>query len=205
MRFFLIVSFLVFTFVAPETAKAQTADPNGPDHEQLHQLLISITETINQGRFRDVEKFFYKDFAGTVITQDVLTSKKDIDAYFDKWFSGDSALIKSLKIAPEADALSRIYDDKFATVYGSNIETYELTNGKIYEVNSRWTASLIKDQGTWKILTVHNGVNFLDNPVLTVAGQSTLWFGAGGLLIGFFIGLLAMFLFKKRKGRNNNL
>ena len=91
---------------------------------------------------------------------------------------------------PVADAPTKIYDDRFGVVRGSNTEMYELANGNAYTFKTRWTATMIKDQGTWKILAIHNGTNFLDNPLLEAAEDSVYYFGGGGLVIGLILGVL---------------
>ena len=61
-------------------------------------------------------------------------------------------------------------------------------------MKSRWTATVIKDGGQWKLLTIHAGTNFLDNPVLAGIEQLSKTYGAvgagGGLILGAFMGFL---------------
>ena len=65
-------------------------------------------------------------------------------------------------------------------------------------MTSRWTATLIRDNGKWKILNLHIGTNLLDNPVTEAAksyvSKVGIGAGLGGLVLGF---LIAWFLRKK--------
>ena len=66
----------------------------------------------------------------------------------------------------EADALTEFYADKtIGVVRGSGEEDYVLSDTRFFPMKTRWTATVIKDtDGKWRILTLHIGTNFLDNP-----------------------------------------
>jgi hypothetical protein len=74
-----------------------------------------------------------------------------------------------------------------------------MADGRAFDMRGRWTATAVKDGGTWKVLAIHTGTNFLDNPVLTAAEKSTAYFGAGGLAIGAVIGFLVGFFLRRRR------
>lgn len=171
------------------------AQENAEDHEQLRGLLEVTRDAINAGRFEALEPLFYETFSATMINQDLLTTPQEMQAYFDRWFKGDKAFIKKLTMDPQADDLTQIYDDKYGVARGSNTEVYELANGKTYTLKTRWTATLVKDAEQWKLLAIHNGINFLDNPLLMAAERSAYSFAAGGLVFGVIIG----FVFGRRR------
>ncbi len=166
------------------------AQGDAQDHEQLRRLLSETRDAVNTGRFEALQPLFYKTFSATMINQDLLTKPEEVQAYFDKWFKGDKAFIKKLTMDPQADALTQIYDGKYGIARGSNTEVYDLANGKAYTLKTRWTAMLIKDAEQWKILAIHNGTNFLDNPIFAAAERAAYYFAAGGALVGLIIGFL---------------
>jgi hypothetical protein len=100
--------------------------------------------------------------------------------------------MKKAEITADADELSQIYTGTFAVTRGSTKEHYELADGRGFDLKGRWTGVSIKEDGQWKMLAVHTGTNFLDNPVLAAIEKSVAWVGAGagaiGLLIGFLLG-----------------
>lgn len=183
--------------IGPSTAIAQEA--NAEDHEQLRALLTNLTEAINAGRFDQLGQFLYEPFSATMINQETITSREELDAYFEKWVTGEGALVKSITMAPAADELTVIYDGKYGTVRGSSKDAYELETGNSYSLTSRWTATMIKDGGQWKILTVHSGINFIDNPVLAAAKESLTLFTAGGVAGGVLGTLILCWLFRRRR------
>ena len=181
----------------PSSAIAQEADAEV--HEELRALLAGLTETINESRFDELDQYLYEPFSATMINQETITSREELKAYFEKWVSGEGALIKSITMALEADELTTIYDGKYGIARGSNVEAYELTTGKSYELTSRWTATLIKDEGQWKVLAVHSGINFIDNPVLAAAKESLILFAVGGAAAGVLGALILCWLFRRRR------
>ena len=61
-------------------------------------------------------------------------------------------------------------------------------------MDTRWSATLVKEDGNWKVAMLHVGTDFLDNPVLDGLEKYASIFGIGagigGLLLGFALGAL---------------
>jgi LPXTG-motif cell wall-anchored protein len=137
----------------------------------------------------------------TLVTQDNFTDIGKLKDYFEGLFTRDTLKMKTVSIAAEADELSQIYEGTFAVTKGSTKEHYELADGRKFDLDGRWTAVSIKDNGEWKLLAAHLGTNFLDNPVLNAIENSVFWFGAGGAAGGLLIGFAAGWFFRKRRGK----
>lgn len=197
------VLFLVATFAFFVMQPAVAAQHVGTeqDHEQLRNLLKVFTEGINKGDFSEVSPYIHKPFSGTAISQHFMATPQDIQAYFDDLLRKPGALLKRVEIEPEVDELTQIYEGTFGVARGANRETYELNDGRVFEMTARWTATVFKDEGQWKLLAIHAGTNFLDNPVLAGVEQLSKVYGAagagGGLVLGALIGFL---LGRRRKG-----
>jgi hypothetical protein len=98
-----------------------------------------------------------------------------------------------------ADALTELYaNNSIGIVVGSGEENYILSDSRHYDMQTRWTATVIRDDdGQWRILSLHIGTNFLDNPILAEAENSLIYAVAGGLIIGIFL-VLIINLFRRR-------
>src|SRR5262245_57894317 len=164
------------------------------DHDELRAMLKTVTEAMNSRNLDAITPLFHEKFSITTVDQQVFTNLTDFKAYFNGLFAGDKALLKSITFNPTADALTEFVGDGIGLSRGASTDTYVFTDGDTRVMASRWTATLYKDGGKWKILNVHIGANLLDNPVLT-ALKSWLYkvgIGAGlaGLLLGFALARL---------------
>jgi hypothetical protein len=171
-------------------------------HEELRELLQGIELAVNEGRYGDLAPFFHENLRVTTINQEVISSPGGISEYFDRWFGPDGYLQK-VDMTLEADSTTELYaDNTFGVVTGFGIEKYVLSDSRAYDIQTRWTATVLKgDDGKWRILTLHIGTNFLDNPILDEVENSLLYFGGGGLLGGIVLMLVLMLI---RRFRNKS-
>jgi len=136
----------------------------------------------------------------------VISSRPEIGAYFNKWF-GPEGYLKKLHISLVHDSLTEIYgNNTFGIIRGSGEEDYILADARHFDMKTRWTATVLKDtDGKWRILSLHIGTNFLDNPILNKAEASLMYFAGGGLVTGFILGLLIWFLMGRQKKQRANM
>ena len=170
------------------------------DHEALRKLKTDVITAINTRNVQSMDTLLHKPFTSTLITQDSFADIERLKAYFDGLFTRSVLRINKITMEAEPDESAQIYTGTFAVARGGTKEVYELGDGRTYTIPGRWTATTIKDNGQWKVLAVHTGVNFIDNPVMTAVEKSTLYFGAGGVALGAVIGfLLGFFIHRKRR------
>jgi ketosteroid isomerase-like protein len=193
----LFAAFLVFI---SSFAAAQNASDDAI-HDELRGLLSGIEAAINEERYGDLARYFHENARITTISQEFLASPDAIEPYFDHWF-GEGAYLKKLKMELNADALTEFYaDNTVGIVRGSGKEFYELADGRTYPMDTRWTATVIKDtDGNWRILSLHIGSNFLDNALLSAAVDTARNYVITAAVIGLVLGLvLGLLLGRRRK------
>ncbi|MDX8412387.1 MAG: nuclear transport factor 2 family protein [Mariprofundaceae bacterium] len=168
-------------------------------HQELRGLLKQIETAINSGNYDAMLPLLSENLRITPINQEFLSSRQEVSAYFQKWF-GVNGRLKKLEISFEPDALTELSSDKtWGLVWGKGVEDYILSDARKFELHTRWTAVVVKeDDGRWRIRSIHVGTNFLDNPVLSVAENSVKYFAAGGIAIGLLAGFLLARLFHRR-------
>jgi hypothetical protein len=169
------------------------------DHEALRKLKTDVITAINTRNVQSMDTLLHKPFMSTLITQDSFTDIERLKAYFDGLFTRPVLRINKITMEAEPDEQAQIYTGTFAVARGGTKEVYELGDGRTYTIPGRWTATTIKDNGQWKVLAVHTGVNFIDNPVMTAVEKSTLYFGAGGIALGAVIGFLLGFFIRRKR------
>jgi len=182
---------LLFCTLTLLLAPGASAQDREPDHNQLRALLRAATEAMNAGNFDALKPLFYSQFSITTVDQKLFTSIDEFKAYYDGLLKGDKATLKSIAINPTADALTDFVGDNIGLSHGASNDTYTFTDGDVRTMASRWTATVYKDNGKWKILNLHLGVNLFDNPVVAAvksyAYKAGLGAGAGGLIVGFLV------------------
>ena len=177
---------------------AQQADEE--IHEDLRSLLQSMEQAVNEQRYHDLAPHFHENLRVTTINQEIISSRDEIGDYFDRWFGPDGYL-KKVEIKLTADDLTELYADKtIGIVRGSGQENYVLSDSRYYEILTRWTATVIRDDdGKWRILSLHIGTNFLDNPILEETKNFLIYFVIGGFVIGIVVMFIFSFLRRTRK------
>ena len=174
--------------------------PDKAIHDELRAITEGLTQAINNQKFDQLAPYFHDKMRVTTVNQEFLDSHAAIEPYFTRWF-GPGGFLKTLEMKLSADAETELYDDnRFGIVRGKGIERYGLSDGRKFDMPTRWTATVIKDSdGKWRVLSLHIGTNFIDNPVLNAIERSVLWAGIGGAGGGLMLGGVLMWLVLRRK------
>lgn len=171
------------------------------DHEALRRLKDDVLAAINKRNVGAMDTLLHRPFMATLITSDSFAELDKLKAHFESLFTRDTLRIQRLTMEAEADELAQIYQGTFAVARGGTKELYELADGRSFDIRGRWTATVVKEDGGWKLLAVHDSTNFLDNPVINRLEQAINYFAAGGLAIGAAVGFLLGFLTCRRRRR----
>ena len=179
-----------FSFVAFAAVVAVVrAQDRRQDHDELRAMLKTVTDAMNSRDIDAIAPLFHDKFSITTVDQRVFTNLNDFKTYFNGLFTGDKVSLKGATFSPVADALTEFVGEEIGLSRGVSTDTYVFTDGETRVMTSRWTATLYKDNGKWKILNVHIGANIFDNPVVTAIKSWIYKAGVGagiaGLLLGF--------------------
>ena len=174
-------------------------EPDHEIHQELRAILSTVQSSINTGNYDAMLPVISKDIRATTITQEVMSNHAEVSSYFKKWF-GPGGFLKKLDMRFNADALTELSADKtWGLVRGSGLETYTLSDGRVYPMKTRWTAVLVKESdGKWRLRAIHIGTNFLDNPILDDAKKAVVKYAAIAGIAGLVLGLLIGFVIKRR-------
>ena len=169
-------------------------------HQELRELLSGIEKVVNAEEYDNLAQYFHKDMRVTMSNQEVLSSHSDIKKFFNFWF-GEKGFLQRVEMKLTADSFTELYANKtMGIVRGDGEENTYLSDSRFFPIKTRWTATVIKDtDGKWRILSLHLGVNFLDNPILSVAENSGKYFAVGGGLIGLLVGIILGVLISRRR------
>lgn len=173
---------------------ASAAMDEQKEHAALRALNQEVTRAINAADFDALKSHLADPFELTFADQKTIQSIQELRDYYAEMTTGGR--MASIHFEPTADALTRFLGNDVGITRGSSKDVFTRKDGRRIDIDSRWTAVVVKQAGQWKISSLHAGVNVLDNAVLrAVAGEMKKWMvrAAGlallaGLGIGFFLG-----------------
>lgn len=124
---------------------------------------------------------------------------KAVKDYYGAMLSGPNPRAKSVTIAPKTMEAPIILGDT-AIAWGTSQDTYKLSDGSDFIVPTQWSATLIKDNGAWKIAQCHISIDAFTNPILDAAIRQSTYLAAavaGG--VGLIVGAVAGGIIARRK------
>ena len=145
--------------------------------------------------------FLHEDVVVTFQNADVSRGHSGVREFHMRMNEGDNPVVKNLKSAFEVDELSVLYGEDTAVAFGGMQDEFELAGGMDFNLDSRWTATLVKENGRWLIAALHTSTNMFDNGVSNLLIQkSRIQVGAIALILGLVIGgISTKVLTKNRK------
>jgi uncharacterized protein (TIGR02246 family) len=164
------------------------------DHAALRQLRDKAAAAINSLDGQALATCFAKEFAFTTVNQTTITNQAQFQEFFNRMFHAQDSLVTGMKTEAEADILTRFVDENTGVCFGTTRDTYTLKSGELVAMNNRWSATVVKEDGQWKVALAHVGTDFMNNPMLdraaAMAKKLALGVGIGGLVLGFVLGRL---------------
>jgi len=159
-------------------------------HNELRKMRDDMLAAIARSEFDAILPHLHPNVVFTPMNGEVSRGPQAIRAYFDKMLKGPDAIVKSIRLGVEVDRLADFYGDT-ALAFGSSNDQYVLSNGLEFQIQTRWTASLVRENGRWLITAFHSSANAFDNPILQKARQvAMLQWGGIGIAAGALIGVL---------------
>ncbi len=157
-----------------------------PAHNELRALRTQVIDAITKGDNEAVMRHVHPNVVVTWQNAEVCRGVEGLRTFFNK-MAKDT--FRGYKVPPTPDDLTILYGGDMGVSFGHVVAEYNLL-GKKLEFKSRWTATIVKENGRWLLASYHISLNALDNPILNTAKQSLIWIGVGAGVIGLIIGVL---------------
>lgn len=187
----------VLLCLAPAFLAAQT-DPE-ITHDEIRRLRDDILAALQRGDIDAVLPHLHPNVIFTPMNNEVARGPQGVKAYFEKMMTGPDRVVEEMQLNMEVDRLTDLYGNT-GIASGSSNDFYRLTSGPRFNVPTRWTCSLVRENGRWLITSFHSSVDAFDNPILTLQKRATALPMVGlGILAGLAFGLLLGFLVWRRK------
>ena len=195
----LLLLALAAAALAAGKAREGKPPPEDPAHEQLRTLRREMVDAINKQDIDARLTHLDKNIVVTWMDGQVSKGPQGVRKYIEKMTKGENRKVKSYKTEAEVDDLTHLYGNT-GVAFGHSRDQFELTDGRELDVNTRWTATLVKKNGKWKLAAFHASTDMFDNPVLNIAVKRTaLWVGGIAAAAGLVVGAIVALLLRRRK------
>jgi hypothetical protein len=169
-------------------------------HVKLRQLKDDAVAAIHAGQYELILPLLHSNIVVTAESSEVVRTRNEVEMFYTRLLTGSDRVLTHFEIKElVVDELSILHGDSTAVAFGSGRFDYQFVRGPGFQLPSRWTAVLVREQGRWVLAAFHNSVNVADNPVLDLARRTGYALGAGGILLGVLIGALSTRFLMRRK------
>lgn len=174
----------------PAWSQPKPEETRDPAHDELIAMREGMLAAMAAG---DIEKqltFLHPNVVVTWHNAEVSRGHQGVRDYLDRYLSGPEKLVTKYSVDLKVDELSILYGGDTAIAWGSGLEHFSLANGPSFDLEARWSATVVKEDDRWLIANLHVSDNLFDNPLTRAAWTTTYWAGGGALLLGLVIGVL---------------
>lgn len=185
-------------FLASSVAIAQTPESEAAD------LATSLADSIGSGDFARAGTLLAPDVVVTFQNGDVSRGREDVVKYANGMFNGQGALVQAYSGAPVVTGVATV-DDSTRVVTGTSTDRMTLSSGAPMVLETRWTATIARRDGAWKIASLHLSTNMLDNPIIEKMKTTSYLLGAFGLVMGITIGIGVSMLLRRRAAPSRSI
>ena len=127
----------------------------------------------------------------------VSRGKDEVRAYYGRMVGHDKAILNKYLTKASIGAPAKFYGD-VAIADGSTLdEFYPIARG-VFKLDSRWSTTVVKNAGQWKIVSLHLSSNVFNNPLIDELKGDIVKAGVGGLVAGLVLMWLISWALRRR-------
>lgn len=179
------VSVLILLAALPLAAQ----EPDAATHNALRQLKATMEKALNERDLDTIVANVDPKVVFTTMNGDVCRGPEQIRAYFAKMLTEPGHVVKDVKVSFDVDSLTTLYGGDTGVALGSSKDHYELMTGDEFDIQGRWTCTMVKNGDRWVIAAFHYSANVFDNPVIDRYRKGLTWAGLAGAVLGLLVGV----------------
>ncbi len=166
-------------------------DPHAEDRKVLLTLFHEIESSINaQDLTRMVKQL---DDNATVVWANGEVSRGPAEAlaYYDRMVKGKDRILTKYVTSAKLNGHARFVGDGSVAIADGTMEDefYPVIRGP-FKLDSKWTTTVAKINGEWKVISLHLSANVFNNVLLDETKSIIMYAAAGGLVLGAVAGWL---------------
>ena len=179
-------------------AWAQQPDPHADDRAKLRAMLAEFEAAINAQSIDRMVAEMADDVTVIWLNAEVSRGKDEVRAYYGRMVGHDKAILSKYLTKAKIGAPAKFYGDVAIADGSTADEFYPIARGP-FRLDSRWSTTVVKNAGEWKIEALHLSANVFNNPLLDEIKADIVKAGVGGAVGGLVVGLLAMYLIMRNR------
>jgi len=173
-------------------------EPDAEIHNALRRLKATMEKALNERDLDTIVANVDQEVVFTTMNGDVCRGPEQIRAYFAKMLTAPGHIVKDVKVAFDVDQLTTLYGGDTGVALGSSKDHYELTNGDTFDIQGRWTCTMVKRGDRWVIAAFHYSADVFRNPIVDRYKKALWMVGIGAALVALIAGLLLGRLLKRK-------
>jgi ketosteroid isomerase-like protein len=184
---------------AQESTPADSEDGTSQeaDREQLARLRESLTEAVIDRNVEQQLEYVLPDVVTIWQNNQVARGHDALRDFLSQIDSGEESVFRGYTERPTSEQVTILPGGNAAIAQGTSVPHYQWM-GLEFDLENRWSATLVKTDDTWKIAAYHVSGNLIDNPLLTAAKQTVYWATGIALVAGILLGVMGSKLVGKR-------
>jgi uncharacterized protein (TIGR02246 family) len=163
----------------------EEAPQENPIHDELRALR---DEALDAFQKKDIDRLLaslHPNVVAILQNGEVCRGHDGVRKFHNRMSEGDDRTVVSQTTDFKVDELSTLYADDTAISHGTITDHFVLRNGMEFDLVSKWTATLVKENDRWLVASFQATTNMFDNGVMDMMlTWNSVKMGGGGLLVG---------------------
>ena len=188
---------LIAICAAAGTGWTQTQDPRAEDRTQLRAMLAEFEAAINAQSIDRMVAHMDDNVTVIWLNAEVSRGKDEVRAYYGRMVGNDKAILKKYLTKATIGAPAKFLGNVAIADGSAADEFYPIARG-FFRLDSRWSSTMVKNAGDWKIVSLHLSSNVFNNPLLDEIKADIVKAGLAGLAVGLVLMYAIMWVLRRR-------
>lgn len=177
---------------ANRAAMTSPAANHDQDRQEMLKILDQVQAAINGQSMDKLVALMTPQTTVTWLNGEVSRGPEEVKSYYYRMVQGPERILTKYETSAKIAAPARFLGDgTIAVADGTSHDHFTPAARGFFELDSRWSTTLQKIDGQWKIINLHLSANVFNNNLLDEVKQLILYVGAGCLVAGLALGYLA--------------
>jgi ketosteroid isomerase-like protein len=181
-----------------QAVAADGAEADAATHDALRKVRDALTKAVEEGDVEAQLAHASENIVTTWQNNEIARGPDGLRDFLKEMDTGGERVFQGYKTKPAADDRATIYGGDTAIATGTSVPHYKYL-GMEFDLENRWTATLVKENDEWKIAAYHVSANVVNNPLLSAAKRALYWTGGVALIVGMVLGGLLVRITNKNR------